>query len=224
MRPKVVILTLLVVVAVVGALAILKGTRQQAVGTPPTPEAAAVQEVAHSNPSEGSLPNGAAPTPVEDTQTLVQKITDIQAEGYPTPGGRAVLLAALSEGKVKEVRQAALNAIVQLDDTVAIPGLEQALPQIADAREKAAVMDAIEQLKLPSTTPEVAVSGNMRSQPPPPGSKMRKFIPYLQQRGPRGPNSSLRAAPGAGQPAAAPDAGQPAAAPDTGQPASAAPQ
>jgi hypothetical protein len=224
---------LLVVVAVVAAMAILKGTRQQAIRTPPAPEAAAVQEAAQSNPSGEGLPNVAAPATVEDTQTLVQKITDIQAEGYPTPGGRAVLLAALSAGKDKEVRQAALNAIVQLDDTVAIPGLEQALPQIADAREKAAVMDAIEQLKLPSSTPEVAVSGNMRSQPPPPGSKPIKFNPLFGGKGPRGPNTSLRAVQGAGQPVAAPDAGQPAttpgagqpaAAPDTGQPASAAPQ
>ena len=213
MRPKVAILILSVVVAVVAAMAILKGTRQQAVVTLPPPEAAAVQEETRGNPSEVSSTNGTAPVVVEDIATKVQKITDIQAEGYPTPGGRAVLLAALSEAREKEVRQAALNAIVQLDDTVAIPGLEQALPQIADAREKAAVMDAIEQLKLPSSTPEVAVSGNMRSQRRPPGGKPTKLNPYFGRKGTLVPNSSLRAAPGAGQPAAAPDAGQPAAVP-----------
>jgi hypothetical protein len=222
MRPKVVILTLLAVVAVVAAMAILKGTRQQGVVTPPPPEDAGVQEAAHSNPSEVSSTNVAAPAPVEDAQTLSQKITDIQAEGYPTPAGRAVLLAALSEAKDKEVRQAALNAIVQLDDTAAIAGMEQALPQLADPREKAAVMDAIEQLKLPSSTPEVAVSGNMRSQRPP--GKAIKHNPRYVQKGQRAPNSSLRVAPGAAQPAASPDAQQPAAAPDAQQPAPAVPQ
>jgi hypothetical protein len=208
MRPKVVILTLVVVVGLVAAMVILKGARQQGAATPTPPEDAAVQEGTQSNPAESNSTNIAVQAPVDDTQTLVQKITDIQAEGSPTPGGRAVLLAALSEGKEKEVRQAALNAIVQLDDTAAIPGLEQALAQIADPREKAAVMDAVEQLKLPSSTPEVAVSGNMRSQRPP-GVKI-KPNPRFVQKSPRGPNSSLRTAPNAGQPQLpAPDAGQP---------------
>jgi hypothetical protein len=204
MRPKVVILTLLVVVGLVAAMAILKGTRQKVAVTPPPPEDAAVQEQTHSNTSELSSTNIAVQAPVEDVQTLVQKITDIQAEGSPTPGGRAVLLAALSEAKDKEVRQAALNAIVQLDDTAAIPGLEQALPQIADPREKAAVMDAVEQLKLPSTTPEVAVSGNMRSQRPP-GVKITPNPRFDPKGAPKGSRTVRRS----NQPAAAPGAGQP---------------
>jgi hypothetical protein len=225
MRPKVVILTLLVVVGLVAAMAILKGTRQKVAVTSPPPEDAAVQEQTHNNPSELSSTNIAVQAPVEDVQSLVQKITDIQAEGTPTPGGRAVLLAALSEAKDKEVRQAALNAIVQLDDTAAIPGLEQALPQIADPREKAAVMDAVEQLKLPSTTPEVAVSGNMRSQRPP-GVKIQPNPRFGGTRN-RVANSSLRAARPPSPPVAAPDTGQPqpaAPAPDAGQPQSPAPQ
>ena len=90
MRPKVVILALLVVIGLVAAMAILKGARQQAVVAPPPPEDAAVQEETHSNPPEPGSTNLAVQAPVEDTQTLVQKITDIQAEGSPTPGGRAV--------------------------------------------------------------------------------------------------------------------------------------
>ena len=225
MRPKVVILTLLVVVGLVAAMVILKGARQQGAVTPTPTENAGVQEETHSNPSEPGSTNIVAQAPVDDTQTLVQKITDIQAEGMPTPQGRAVLLAALTEGKEKEVRQAALNAIVQLDDTAAIPGLEQALAQIADPREKATVMDAVEQLKLPSTTPAVAVSGNMRSQRPP-GVKITPN-PRFVEKSPRALNSSMRTARAPSQSAAAPDAGQPqppAQAPDAGQPQSPAPQ
>ncbi len=222
MRPKVVILTLIVMVGLVAAMAILKGARQQVAVTPPPPEDAGAQEQTLSNPPVISSANIAAQAPVEDAQTLAQKITDIQAEGFPTPGGRAVLLAALKEGKDKEVRQAALSAIVQLDDTAAIPGLEQALPEIADPHDKAAVLDAIEQLKLPSTTPEVAPAGDMRSQRPP--GKPIRYNPRFAPKGPRAPNSSLRTAPDTGQPAAAPDAGQPVAAPDAGQTPPPAPQ
>jgi len=206
-------------------MAIIKGSQHQTV-VPQTPTEVAVRVAeTHGNSQELSSTNVAAQPPVEDVQTLVQKITDIQAEGSPTPGGRAVLLAALSEGKEKEVRQAALNAIVQLDDTAAIPGLEQALAQIADPREKAAVMDAVEQLKLPSTTPQVAVSGNMRSQRPP-GVKIT-HNPRFTGTSHRVPNSSVRTVAPPDQPAASPDAGQaqPAdPAPDAGQPQSPAPQ
>jgi hypothetical protein len=225
MRPKVVILTLLVVVGLVAAMAILKGARQPAVVNPTPAEDVGMQADTHENPQEQSSTNGVAQAPIVDPQSLVQKITDIQAEGSPTPGGRAVLLAALSESKEKEVRQAALNAIVQLDDTAAIPGLEQALAQIADPREKAAVMDAVDQLKLPSTTPEVAVSGNMRSQRPP-GAKI-KHNPRFTGTNPRVPNSSLHTVRPPSQSAASPDAGQaqPAApAAEAGQPQSPAPQ
>jgi len=189
-------------------MVILKGSRHEAAVMPNPTEEAGVQVETHSNPQELSLTNGEAQSPVEDVQTLVQKITDIQAEGSPTPGGRAVLLAALREGKEKEVRQAALNAIVQLDDTAAIPGLEQALPQIADPRDKVAVLDAIDQLKLPSTTPEVAVSGNIRSYRPP-GSKPSKINPRFQPKSPRGRNPTSATVPPPSKPAAAPDAQQP---------------
>jgi len=216
MRPKVVILTLVIVVGLVAAMVILRGSRDGAAVTPNPTEDAGAQAETHSNHQELSSTNGVAQALAEDVQTLVQKITDIQAEGSPTPGGRAVLLAALREGKEKEVRQAALNAIVQLDDTAAIPGLEQALPQITDPRDKVAVLDAIDQLKLPSTTPEVAVSGNIRSYRPP-GSKPSKFNPRFQPKSPRGRNPSSATAPPPSQPAAAPDAQQP-------QPQPAAPQ
>jgi hypothetical protein len=216
MRPKVVILTLLVMIGVVAAMAILKGTRQQPGVASPPPEDAGVQEETHSNPTALNSTNIAVQAPVPDAETLTRKIIDIQAEGAPTPQGRAVLLAALKEGQDKEVRQAALNAIVQLDDTAAIPGLEQALPEIADPRDKVAVLDAIEQLKLPSTTPEVAPSGNLRSYRPP-GSKPAKLNPRFQPKSPRGRNPSSGTVPPPSQPAAAPDAQQP-------QPQPAAPQ
>jgi hypothetical protein len=237
MRPKIVLLTLVVLVGLVAAMVILKGARQQVVVTPTPLEDAGAQQNPPGNPSEPGSTNIAGQVSVDDTQTMVQKITDIQAEGVPTPQGRAVLLAALTEGKDKEVRQAALNAIVQLDDTAAIPGMEQALAQIADPREKTALMDAVEQLKLPSTTPAVAVSGNMRSRRPP-GVKITPN-PRFAEKSRRATNPSSRTTRPSSQPATAPDAGQPqppvqtpdagqpqppAQAPDAGQPQSPAPQ
>ena len=48
-----------------------------------------------------------------------------------------------------EVRKAALDALMQLGDTNAIPGLEDIVKEIQDPREKVAMMDAIQFLKLP---------------------------------------------------------------------------
>ena len=51
-----------------------------------------------------------------------------------------------------EVRKAARDALVQLGDTNAIPGLEQAVRLVEDPREKLALMEAIDYLKLPDAT------------------------------------------------------------------------
>ena len=208
MRAKVVILTLLIAIAVVATMALLRGARRQAaVAPPPTEVTTGVPEEQQTNPPERSSTNLTVQSPVQDARTVLEKITDIQAEGSPTPEGRAVLLAVLKESQDKEARKAALNAIVQLDDTGAIAGLEQALPQLTDPRDKAAVLDAIDQLKLPSTTPEVAVSSNIRSQIPP-GKKV-KINPRFQGKNARGGNPALGSIRGPSQPVATPDVPQP---------------
>jgi hypothetical protein len=57
------------------------------------------------------------------------------------------------------VRKAAVQALVQLNATNAIPALEQALGLTEDPREKIVLMDAISYLKLPEEAP------------PPPGAR-----------------------------------------------------
>ena len=57
------------------------------------------------------------------------------------------------------MRKAALAALVQLNDTNAVPGLKQAAEQMKDPRAKVAVMDTIDYLKLPSVMPDVPPPG-----------------------------------------------------------------
>jgi hypothetical protein len=54
-----------------------------------------------------------------------------------------------------EVRKGALEALKHLNDTNAVPALEKAVATIQDLREKVAVLDTIEFLKLPSAFPDL---------------------------------------------------------------------
>ena len=75
-----------------------------------------------------------------------------------------------------EVRKAALAALVQLNDTNAVPGLEQAAELMKDPRAKVAVLDTIDYLKLPGITPEVPpddfTNNNNRATRPRPAMKV----------------------------------------------------
>ena len=55
-----------------------------------------------------------------------------------------------------QIRQAALEAVVQFGSRDAIPRLQDAASQTEDPHEKAALADAIEFLKLPSLTEVLA--------------------------------------------------------------------
>lgn len=72
-------------------------------------------------------------------------------------------------GKVQnpegEVRKAALAALVQLNDTNAVPGLQQAAELMKDPHAKVDVMDTIDYLKLPSVTPDVQPAYTLTNQP-----------------------------------------------------------
>ncbi len=77
-----------------------------------------------------------------------------EADGTNNPIIITALLDKLSNPEA-EVRQAVLESLKQLNDTNAVPGLEQAAEKIKDPREKVAVMDTIDYLKMPSITDNV---------------------------------------------------------------------
>ncbi len=90
------------------------------------------------------------------TAKQMEQIQELQGEidGTNNPTIIQALLDKMVEPEA-EVRKAALEAVKEINDTNAIPGLEKAAEAIQDPRGKVAVMDVVEYLKLPSAMPDV---------------------------------------------------------------------
>jgi hypothetical protein len=160
MRPKIVILALVVAFGLVALAAVLKGTFGGRVQEVKLPE---------STPSETTL-SGSTNLIVEpnssNTAAIVEQlraaeiakelvlIRELQTDGVDNPHTTGILLGKVTH-REPEVRKAALQTLVLLSDTNAIPGLEQAAALIEDPREKVAVLDAVTYLKLPEGTPDL---------------------------------------------------------------------
>ena len=150
----------------------------------------------------------------------LDQIRDLLADGGINPHATGMLVGKMVH-KEPEVRKAALQALMQLGDTNAIPGLEQVQGLTEDPREKVALMDAIVYLKLPpANMPEGAEqikedlntqdTGNATNKEP---EATRQFAPRKQRgRGaaPAGSQLPVPASPDQVQPApAAPNASPP---------------
>ncbi|HEX4349270.1 MAG TPA: HEAT repeat domain-containing protein [Verrucomicrobiae bacterium] len=165
MRPKVVILTMLVAFGLLGAIAVFKGMQGKhaddlGVQTP--------GQLATTNSGSGGVANTKGPeggtNPVAVSPELqaaitakqIEQIQELQGEvdGTNNPTIIQALLDKVMQPE-EDVRKAALEAIKEIDDTNAIPGLQKAADGIQDARTKVAVLDVIDYLKLPSAMPDV---------------------------------------------------------------------
>ena len=166
MRPKIVVLALIVAIGVVALAAVLKGV----LGGHATQEADA-PETAASEPASPTATNLQVNPVSSNAAAIVEQlraaeidkeldqIRELQAGGADNPQTTGLLLGKVM-GKEPEVRKAAREALVQLGDTNAIPGLEQAVGLVEDPREKMALTDAIDYLKLPDA---MAVQPTMNS-------------------------------------------------------------
>ncbi len=223
MRPKIVVLVLIVSIGVVALAAVLKGVLggrapedakapEPSSAEPSAPTATSPQVSANSSNSAAILEQLRA---AEIAKELDQ-IRQLQADGAVNPLATSLLVAKVTH-KEQEVRKAAKDALVQLGDTNAIPGLEQAVGLIEDPREKLALMEAIDYLKLPDAmsdqVPRVSTAANAA-----PAAWPRS--PRIQPGGNKGRRARV-APPGAGTQPVAP-ANPPPAQPQT-QPDSAAP-
>lgn len=170
MRPKVVILILVVAFGLLGIMVVLKGLMGGHAGnaggqTPATQanvdsQSAAtndqVVQVVQVNPNSSNK----AATPEQMSAAAVGKELDAirelqdEADGANNPTIISALIGKV-ENPEPEVRTAALAALVQLNDTNAVPGLQQAADAMKDPRAKVAVMDTIDYLKLPNVMPDV---------------------------------------------------------------------
>ena len=159
MRPKIVVFILVAAIAIIALAAVLKGTLQghgdkEAIAPLPPP-------VEPSPPPATTPPVAVNPTTnaavLEELRAAevvkeLDQIRDLQADGTVNPATTSILLTKVTH-REPEVRKAALEALVQLNDTNAVPGLEQAQALAEDPHEKVALMDAVAYLKLPSAIP-----------------------------------------------------------------------
>jgi hypothetical protein len=182
MRPKIVILTLVVALVLIGIMVVLKGVMaghsgnaggqtpavEASVESPPAAANIQVVQDVQVNPNSSNTAAVSEQLRAAMIEKEVDQIRDLQgeADGTNNPMIISALLDKLSHPEA-EVRQAVLEAVKQMDDTNAVPGLEQAAESIKDPREKVAVLDMIEYLKLPSVTanvpPELATNNTDRT-------------------------------------------------------------
>ena len=219
MRPKIVVLILLMAIALVVVAAVLKGLMgghtadQEAKVPPPAPVEAAPQPVATPQVNLNSSNNADFVEQLRQAEIVkeLDQIRELQAGGGNDPNTTSLLLAKVSH-KEPEVRQAAVQALVQLNDTNAIPGLEQAQATADDPREKVVLMDAISYLKLP----EMSL--------PPPDANATAAANDLPRTRPPTPRPRPQRGAGPGRPGVFPTP-QPAASPAApAEPATAPPQ
>ena len=167
MRPKVVLLILVVAFGLLGIMLVLKGIVAGHAGnaggqTPHTqakvdsPVAATNDQVVQVNLNSGNTAASSEQLRAAEVGKELDAIQELQgeADGANNPTIISALIGKV-ENPEPEVRTTALAALVQLNDTNAVPGLEQAVEVIKDPRAKVDVMDTIDYLNLPSVMPDV---------------------------------------------------------------------
>ena len=183
MRPKVVLLILVVAFGLLGIMLVLKGIVAGHAGNaggqmPPTqanvdsPSNATNDQIVQVNPNSSNP----AASPEQMSAAAVEKELDAirELQGEADGSNNSKIISALI-GKVEnpepEVRTTALAALVQLNDTNAVPGLQQAADAMKDPRAKVAVMDTIDYLNLPDTMPAVQPPETLTNTPVTPRSR-----------------------------------------------------
>jgi hypothetical protein len=166
MRPKIVLLTLLAAFLVLGAIALVRGlagkNTPDATGSAPAAQVAAGPTSAATNDSSTPVAEAVPSAVVSDEMraaVIDKEIDDIQSLPAQADGSNnPVIIATLVQKLLRPeapLHHAALEALKQLGDTNAIPPMQQAAAAMTDAREKVAVLDAIDYLNLPTITQNV---------------------------------------------------------------------
>lgn len=138
-------------------------------GTKPAPEAPMESKPSAISANEGTtgLDDAMAETPEAKHEAYVaRRVAELQDLGMEDDSASLdTILSELNNGD-PEIRQAAVDAAVQFGSRDAIPRLTDAAAQTDDPREKSAILDAIEFLKLPTLTEALA----QKNQPVPAAS------------------------------------------------------
>jgi hypothetical protein len=168
MRPNVAIALLLSGAAIVVPLALLhrngapQPVQQNAVSLTPAAPPSAKPETAIPPQSQGSETAAAPSNMISNSQSntvesnqeayVEERISQLGDLGMDDdPASLNTILSELNNREPR-IREAAVQAAIQFGSRDAIPRLTDAATQTDDPHEKAAILDAIEYLKLPSIT------------------------------------------------------------------------
>jgi len=139
MRPKVVILTLAVAFSLLGMVVVLKGLTGKSAGDAGGPAASSttdsnsVSGAANAGNTQTAGGSGTVPVVTDEMRAAIidketEQIQELvgEADGTNNPVIISALIGKLDSPE-DAVRKAALAALVQLNDTNAVPGLQQAV-------------------------------------------------------------------------------------------------
>jgi hypothetical protein len=196
MRPKVVVAILLLAAGLLGVIVLMsnalhpQSTSSSADSGKVSPAAAASNqpvETPASNP-----PPVVAAAPAADTnaaaahaQYVSRRIKELNALAMNDDvQSRDTILSELKNNPDKKIRAAALEAAIQFDDRSVVPPMQEIAAQTQDPEEKAAILEAIDYINLPSLTEYMAAHPNST-----PGSAARSPSHTRTQSPTQSPNS-----------------------------------
>jgi hypothetical protein len=164
---------------VVGVLGILHSTSSRRAGRPASPGQQEAQPAAGSTQAIAHASGNVAMTSDEQAAAVKEKDLDAIKDALLSQDGgvNAMLeIASRLESRNAEVRTAAREAAVHLGETNIIPYLNTAMQNIQDPREKVAIMDAIDYLRLSGAEagPDAVVVAPGGSKPKPPVVERRQ--------------------------------------------------
>jgi hypothetical protein len=157
MRPKTVALVLLAAVGVLAILVVLKGMQSR----PEAPPEAVIQPepvkpepaTVVAPPPRPPITNNIAWTPEEEREARIRKevseVDDAVVDGNADPKALPRIVERLTNPDL-EVRMAAIEGLKLLSTRAAIPALKTALDRAEDSHEKAAILETIHYLELPT--------------------------------------------------------------------------
>ncbi len=131
--------------------------------------------------------NIVATTPEEDRRAAIEKDMNLLNEALLDGGSDPKLVGAVREELFHpdaEVRKTAVETLMHLSDREAIPKLQEALAKTEDAREKVAIMDAIEYLQTPDGDSQLSTAPSM-TEPAPTGPTTRSKVQQQKSTQPR---------------------------------------
>jgi hypothetical protein len=174
MKPKIVVATLLLAIAMLGIVAFLftvvaprsfssnpSGTSPASDQTDTVTEASIPQPEAQVTAPELKTADNAVTNTVEVTgppredyiRQRVEELGDLAMKDDVT--SRDAILAELQNPE-KEIREAALSAAIEFNDRSVVPRLQEVANQTKDSAEKAKIFEAIDYINLPSLTERLA--------------------------------------------------------------------